>query len=261
MYSEEVVYKIFVERRIDEADDFGYNKAMINRKKGRIAMNVFDIMGPIMVGPSSSHTAGAVKIGFTARQLLREEIKQVKLYLHGSFLATGKGHGTDKALIAGLLGMKPDDEHIPDSFRYATEQGLNYEFAAIELRNAHPNSVLLKLEGVKGSKLELVASSVGGGAIMINKIDGVEADVCACYPTLIVNNEDKPGHVSLVTSVLCQKAVNIGTMRIYRDKRGGNAVMIIECDQEVPLEVIDVLRKAEGVKKVTYLSMEEKNEF
>lgn len=224
-------------------------------------MNVFDIMGPIMVGPSSSHTAGAVKIGFTARQLLREEIKQAKLYLHGSFLATGKGHGTDRALIAGLLGMKPDDEHIPDSFRYAGEKGLVYEFDGIELRNAHPNSVLLKLEGVSGNKLELVASSIGGGAIMINKIDGVEADISASYPTLIVNNEDKPGHVSMVTSVLSKKSVNIATMRIYRDKRGGNAVMIIECDQEVPLGVIDLLRSAEGVKKVTYLSMEEKNEF
>jgi len=226
-----------------------------------MAMNVFDIMGPIMVGPSSSHTAGAVRIGFTARQLLREEIKHVKLYLHGSFLATGKGHGTDKALIAGLLGMKPDDERIPYSFQYAKECGLDYEFLGIELRNAHPNSVLIKLEGIKGNKLELVASSVGGGAIMINKIDGVEADISGGYPTLIVNNEDKPGHVSMVTSVLSQKAVNIGTMRIYRDKRGGNAVMIIECDQEVPMEVIELLRKAEGVRKVTYLSMEEKNEF
>ena len=224
-------------------------------------MNVFDIMGPIMVGPSSSHTAGAAKIGFTARQLLREEIKQVKLYLHGSFLATGKGHGTDKALIAGLLGMKPDDDRIPDSFQYAKEQGLVYEFAGIELKNAHPNSVLLKLEGVKGNKLEIVASSIGGGSIMINQINGIQADVCACYPTLIVNNEDKPGHVSMVTSVLSHKAVNIGTMRIYRDKRGGNAVMIIECDQEVSLDVIETLRKAEGVRKVTYLSMEENNEF
>ena len=224
-------------------------------------MNVFDIMGPIMVGPSSSHTAGAAKIGFTARQLLREEIKQVKLYLHGSFLATGKGHGTDKALIAGLLGMKPDDNRIPESFQYAKEQGLVYEFAGIELKNAHPNSVLLKLEGVKGNKLEIVASSIGGGSIMINQINGIQADVCACYPTLIVNNEDKPGHVSMVTSVLSHKAVNIGTMRIYRDKRGGNAVMIIECDQEVSLDVIETLRKAEGVRKVTYLSMEENNEF
>ncbi len=224
-------------------------------------MNVFDIMGPIMVGPSSSHTAGAVRIGFTARQLLKEEIRNAKLYLHGSFLATGKGHGTDKALIAGLLGMKPDDERIPESFHYAKEKGLVFQFAGTQLRNAHPNSVLMKLEGVKGNKLELIASSVGGGAILINQIDGVEADISAGCPTLIVHNEDKPGHVSQVTSVLSRKAVNIGTMRIHRDKRGGNAVMIIECDQEVPADVLTLLREAEGVKKVTYLSMEEEHEF
>ncbi len=224
-------------------------------------MSVFDIMGPVMVGPSSSHTAGAVKIGFTARQLLREEIKYADLYLHGSFLATGKGHGTDKALIAGLLGMKPDDERIPTSFLIAEEKGMEYQFSAIELRNAHPNSVLLKLEGNHGGKLEVVASSIGGGMIMINKIDGVEANICACNPTLIVHNVDKPGHVSIVTSLLGQKAVNIATMHIYRDKRGGNAVMIIECDQEIPHEAMDGLRILEGVAKVTYLSMEEKNEF
>jgi L-serine dehydratase len=224
-------------------------------------MNVFDVMGPVMVGPSSSHTAGAVKIGYTARQLLREEIKYADLYLHGSFLATGKGHGTDKALIAGLLGMKTDDERIPTSFGIADQRGLEYRFSGIELRNAHPNSVLLKLVGIHGNKLEIVASSIGGGAIVINKIDGVEANICACYPTLIVNNVDQPGHVSLVTSLLGQRAVNIATMHIYRDKRGGNAVMIIECDQEVSLEAIDGLRKIEGVAKVTYLSMEEKNEF
>jgi L-serine dehydratase len=224
-------------------------------------MNVFDIMGPIMVGPSSSHTAGAVKIGHTARQLLREDIKLADIYLHGSFLATGKGHGTDKALIAGLLGMNPDDEKIPSSFLIAEEKGLTYRFSSIELKNAHPNSVLMKLQGANGGKLELVASSIGGGSIMINKIDGVEADICACYPTLIVHNVDKPGCVSMVTSILSQKAVNIATMRIYRDRRGGNAVMIIECDQEVPLEVLELLNKAEGVLKVTYLSMEEKNEF
>lgn len=224
-------------------------------------MNVFDIMGPVMVGPSSSHTAGAVKIGYTARQLLREEIKFAELFLHGSFLATGKGHGTDKALIAGLLGMKPDDERIPASFILAEEKGMVYHFSKIELRNAHPNSVLMKLEGVFGNKIEIVASSIGGGSIMINKIDGVTADICACYPTLIVHNVDKPGHVSLVTSILGSLSVNIATMHIYRDRRGGNAVMIIECDQEVPKKSIDLLKAAEGVMKVTYLSMEERNEF
>ncbi len=222
-------------------------------------MNVFDIMGPIMVGPSSSHTAGAAKIGFTARQILKEEVIMADIYLHGSFLATGKGHGTDKALIAGLLGMRPDDERIPSSFSLAALQGLKYRFSAIELRNAHPNSVLMILQGKKGARLELIASSIGGGQIMINQIDGVEADICACYPTLIVHNVDKPGHVSLVTSILSQNSVNIGTMRINRDRRGGNAVMIIECDQEVSEAALNLLRTASGVTRVTYLSMEEKN--
>ena len=171
------------------------------------------------------------------------------------------GHGTDKALIAGLLGLKPDDERIPTSFQLADEKGIGYRFSGIELRNAHPNSVLMKLEGMQGGRLEIVASSIGGGTIMINQIDGVVADICACYPTLIVHNVDQPGHVSLVTSILGKKAVNIATMRIYRDRRGGNAVMIIECDQEVSFDTIDLLKKTEGVNKVTYLSMEEKNEF
>lgn len=224
-------------------------------------MNIFDIIGPVMVGPSSSHTAGAVKIGFTCRQLLREEIQSAEIALHGSFLATGKGHGTDKALVAGLLGMKPDDERIPDSLQIAKEQGVQYSFSGIELRGAHPNTVLLKLKGKFGRELEVEASSIGGGQIIINKIDGLDANICACYPTLIVHNMDQPGHVSEVTSMLGHKSVNIATMQLYRDKRGGNAVMVIECDQEIPLEALDWLKKLEGVVKVTYLSMEENNEF
>lgn len=224
-------------------------------------MNIFDIIGPVMVGPSSSHTAGAVKIGFTARQLLREEISTADIFLHGSFLATGKGHGTDKALIAGLLGMKPDDERIPKSFQIADERGIKYSFSGIELRNVHPNTVMLKLKGICDRELEVVASSIGGGQIKICQIDGLDANICACYPTLIVHNIDQPGHVSEVTSMLGHKSVNIATMQLYRDKRGGNAVMVIENDQEVPLDAIEWLKKREGVVKVTYLSMEESNEF
>jgi L-serine dehydratase len=224
-------------------------------------MNVFDIMGPVMVGPSSSHTAGAVKIGYTARQLLRDEVNYVDIYLHGSFLATGKGHGTDKALIAGLLGMKTDDERIPISFSIADEKGMEYRFSGIELRNAHPNSVLMKLRGVHGNEIEITASSLGGGTIQINEIDKMTANICACYPTLIIHNVDKPGLVSLVTFILGHQAVNIATMHIYRDRRGGTAVMTIECDQEIPSDAIDALNKLEGVVKVTYLSMEENNEF
>lgn len=230
---------------------------MIIIRKVGYAVNVFDIMGPIMVGPSSSHTAGAVKIGYTARKLMREDIKEAKIYLHGSFLSTGKGHGTDKALIAGLLSMKPDDERIPDSFSFAKEMGLEHEFFGIDLRDAHPNSVMLRLVGVRGNRLELIASSIGGGSIVINQIDGVSVDITTSYPTLIIKNEDKPGHVSTVTSLLSKERINIATMQIHRDKRGGNAVMIIECDQEVPSEVLELLDKIEGVKKVTYIYLEE----
>ncbi|WP_010244392.1 L-serine ammonia-lyase, iron-sulfur-dependent subunit beta [Acetivibrio cellulolyticus] len=224
-------------------------------------MNIFDIIGPVMVGPSSSHTAGAVKIGFNARQLIMDEIQSVDILLHGSFLATGKGHGTDKALIAGLLGMKPDDERIPYSFQIADERDMKYSFSGIELKDAHPNTVMLKLKGVNGRELEVVAASLGGGTIKICQIDGLHANICATYPTLIVHNMDQPGHVSEVTSMLGHKSVNIAAMQLYRDKRGGNAVMVIECDQEVPLESLDWLRKLEGVVKVTYLSLEEDNEF
>lgn len=221
-------------------------------------MNLFDIVGPVMVGPSSSHTAGAVRIGYIARLLLNEEIQKAEIYLHGSFYATGKGHGTDRALIAGLLGMHPEDERIPNSFQIAKEQGMTFSFAGIELRDAHPNSVLMKLTGVNGRQLEIEAASIGGGRIKICKLDGLEANFCGDYPTLIVHNLDQPGHVAEVTSMLAHKSVNIATMQLYRDKRGGDAVMIIECDKEVPAESINWLEKLEGIRKVTYLSLTEK---
>lgn len=221
-------------------------------------MNLFDIVGPVMVGPSSSHTAGAVRIGYIARLLLNENIKKAEIYLHGSFWATGKGHGTDRALIAGLLGMHPEDERIPNSFQIAKEQGMTFSFAGIELRDAHPNSVLMKLTGTNGRELEIEAASIGGGRIKICKLDGLEANFCGDYPTLIVHNLDQPGHVAEVTSMLAHKSVNIATMQLYRDKRGGDAVMIIECDKEVPTESIKWLEKLEGIRKVTYLSLTEK---
>ena len=219
-------------------------------------MNIFDIMGPVMVGPSSSHTAGAVKIGLISRQLINEEIKNANIFLHGSFLATGKGHGTDKALIAGLLGMKPDDTRIPNSFSLAEERGMDFSFNGINLKDAHPNTVVLKLIGINGRELEIEASSIGGGQIKINKIDKLDANFCGDYPTLIVHNMDEPGHVMAVTSMLGHKMVNIATMQLYRHSKGGEAVMIIECDQEVPLEGIQWLKHQEGVIKVTYLSKE-----
>ena len=126
-------------------------------------MNLLDIIGPVMVGPSSSHTAGAVRIGRVSRKLLAEEVKEAKIYFHGSFLATGKGHGTDKALIAGLLGMQVDDPAIPDSFRIAEKRGMRFSLEGIDLGDVHPNSVKMNLTGISGRTLEVIAASIGGG--------------------------------------------------------------------------------------------------
>lgn len=220
-------------------------------------MNTFDIIGPVMVGPSSSHTAGAVRIGLIARKLLGEEVKSAEIGLYGSFLETGKGHGTRQAIVAGLLGMKPDDMNIPNSIKEAEEKGISLKFSEARLRDAHPNTAQLNLIGESGRSLEVVGESLGGSRINIAKIDGISTNFSGDYPTLVVHNLDQPGHVSEVTSMLAHKLVNIATMQLYRANRGGDAVMVIECDQEIPREGIEWLSKAEGVVKVTYLSMTE----
>ena len=220
-------------------------------------MNIFDIIGPVMVGPSSSHTAGAVKIGYVSRKLLGEPIKEVSILLYGSFLATGRGHGTDRAIVAGLLGMLPDDDRVPYSMEEAEKQNVKVTFGEATLKEAHPNSVVLQMKGKSGRELEVVAASLGGGRIKICMIDGLDANFTAEHPTLIVHNLDQPGHVAEVTSMLSHKAINIATMQLYRDGRGGNAVMILECDKEIPGEAIKWLEHLEGVNKVTYYSMEE----
>ena len=145
-------------------------------------MDIFDLIGPIMVGPSSSHTAGAVRIGLAGRKLLGEQPKKAVLYLHGSFAATGLGHGTDRALIAGLLGMTPDDGRIPMSFELAEKAGMEFEFGVKNLRGAHPNSVLAELTGQSGKKLSLTAASIGGGRIQIRNLDGMSLCFSAEQP-------------------------------------------------------------------------------
>ncbi len=218
-------------------------------------MNLFDVVGPVMVGPSSSHTAGAVRIGNVSRKLLGEEVQKAEIGLHGSFLATGSGHGTDRALIAGLLGLSVDDDRIADSFSLAREQGMEFHFSGIDLgEEAHPNSARLVLTSRSGRELEIVGVSVGGGRIVIRELDGLQANFSGDYPTLVVHNEDQPGHVAEVTSMLQHKSVNIATMQLYRSGRGGHAVMVLECDQEIPRESVRWLEHLEGVEKVTYYS-------
>lgn len=220
-------------------------------------MNIFDIIGPVMVGPSSSHTAGAVKIGYVARKLMGEPIAKVEILLHGSFLATGRGHGTNIALVAGLLGMKTDDKRIPNSFAIATEQGMEYSFGEIDLKNAHPNAVMLKLTGVSGKYTEIVGESIGGSLINISSIDGQEANFSGDYPTLIIYNKDLPGKLAQVTTELARRQINVATMKLNRSVRGEDAIMIIECDDEVWEDGIEWFRQLDGVNKVTYYSLED----
>lgn len=220
-------------------------------------MAIFDIIGPVMVGPSSSHTAGACRIGYIARKLLGEDPKEIRANLYGSFLTTGTGHGTDRAIVAGLLGMKLDDMRIPRSIEIAKERGVKVLFGEAKLKEAHPNSVQLTLTGNSGNTMELIGQSIGGGRINIAEIDGIATNFSGEYPTLIVNNEDKPGLVAQVASMLSNQGVNVATMQLYRNQRDGMAVMVLECDQQIPRSGIEKLRASEGVTKVTYLNPED----
>ncbi len=210
-----------------------------------------------MVGPSSSHTAGAARIGLIARRLLGAAPVSAELLLHGSFAATGSGHGTDRALVAGLLGMTPDDPRLPRAFALAEEAGMAVKVGTVSLRGAHPNTVLLRVADGSGRVLEVNASSLGGGRVRVNAIDGLEASFTGELPTLIIRNEDRPGAVAEVSAALSERGVNIAAMQLYRNMRGGLAVMVIESDQPIPPAVVEHLRQSPGIVRVTYMNMED----
>lgn len=220
--------------------------------------SIFDILGPVMVGPSSSHTAGAVRIGLIARQLFGKQPDKATVYLHGSFAATGKGHGTDRALIAGLLGMKPDDLRIPESFEIAKEMGMEFVMEPKELRDAHPNTAKIIMEAEGSKTLEIQAFSIGGGRIRVSMLDGMEVNFSGETNTLIVKNQDQPGCITDVSTVLNLCGINIATMQVFRSKRGGTAVMVVETDQVVPKNALEMLEGRTGILKVTFLNVNEK---
>lgn len=155
------------------------------------------------------------------------------------------------------MGMKPDAYRIPNSIEIAKERGIKLSFGEAALKEGHPNSALLRLKGESGKTLEIIGESLGGGRINIAQIDGIETNFSGENPTLIVHNLDQPGHVSEVTAMLAHKSVNIATMQLYRSGKGGRAVMVVECDQEIPEEGIRWLERVEGILKVTYLKKAE----
>ena len=208
-------------------------------RKGRLSpMRLFDVLGPVMIGPSSSHTAGAAKIGYTAQKLLGEVPAQADIGLYGSFATTGKGHGTDRALVSGLL----------------------FSIHPVELRSAHPNTAVLTLTSRTGRQLSLKAASVGGGRIRVTEIDGVPADFGGDSNTLIIHNEDTPGCIAEVTMALALRRINIASMQVFRAAAGGYAVMVLECDSHIPHALERQLAVMPGLLKVTCLNVDEPEE-
>lgn len=200
-------------------------------------MDVFDIIGPIMVGPSSSHTAGAARIGKIARNLLGQEPVEAIIELHGSFAQTYKGHGTDRAIIGGLLGFEPDDLRIRDSLAMAAQKGLSYTIRKVNLKDAHPNTARITVSDYSGNTVVVTASSVGGGNIVVKDINGLEVDFTGRSHTIVIPHRDAPGVVAAVTGLLSSNHINIGEMKVYRKRRGGDAIMIIEVDQAVSQDI------------------------
>lgn len=216
-------------------------------------MNVFDIIGPIMIGPSSSHTAGAVRLGRVAWKILGERAVKADIQLSGSFAQTYRGHGTDKALIAGIMGMHTDDERIRRSLELAQQSGLDFQFHPTDLPGAHPNTARISLIGENGARAVVQGASIGGGNILVSQINGMEVSFTGQYNTLLVLHYDKPGTIAAVTNFMAYSEVNIGNFRLSRPKKGGEAVMTIEVDGDVSDALISSLRILPNVINVVLI--------
>ena len=213
-------------------------------------MDLFDIIGPVMIGPSSSHTAGAARIGFAARELLGDEVARAEITLHGSFADTYRGHGTDRALIAGLMGMSVDDPRLRDSLELAAEAGMDYSFSTTELPDAHPNTAIIRVTGKSGVIISVQASSVGGGAIRIDRIDDMAVSFRVSQDTIVIRHRDTPGVIAAVSAGIARHGVNIATMQVFRTCEGGEAIMAIEVDAPVSDELKSELMQGDHVHMV-----------
>ena len=216
-------------------------------------MNVFDIIGPIMIGPSSSHTAGAVRLGQIARKILGEDVVQARTELSGSFARTYRGHGTDKAIIAGIMGMQADDPRIRFSPEIAKQEGIQVEITEGEIENAHPNTVEIALKGTSGQNISLRGSSIGGGNILVTRLNGMEVSLTGQNATLIILHKDAPGTIASVTDLISDYGANICNFRLARKSKGGQAVMTIETDGNFEEELNEEIRKLPNIYCSTIL--------
>ena len=206
-------------------------------------ISVFDVLGPNMVGPSSSHTAGAVAIANVPHKMLAPPLKKVDFTLYGSFAETYHGHGTDRALLGGIMGFSTDDLRIRDSFRIANERGLTFSFTPNEVETeVHPNTVDIRMENAAGQVMTVRGESLGGGKMHIVRINGVRVDFSGEYASVVVIQQDKPGVVAHLTKVLSDRNVNIAFMRLFREGKGDTAYSIIESDGTLPEGIDEELR-------------------
>lgn len=211
---------------------------------------IFDITGPISIGPSSSHTAGACRLGNAAREILGQQVAAVGIHLYGSFAETLCGNGTDRALVGGLLGIAPDDESLADAFEYAKNEGLAYKFVIQNDTLGNANMVLFDMTGDKGLQLNVRGASIGGGSIIIDQIGSTNLRISLKYNTLVVDHMDKLGAVLGVSEVLAEHAINIASMNLYRQGKRGRAFMILETDQEIGQDILNKIDRIEDMKTV-----------
>jgi L-serine dehydratase len=205
-------------------------------------VSLFDILGPVMIGPSSSHTAGACRLGLMARAIVGGTPERARIALHGSFAATGEGHGTHRAIVGGLIGIVPDDLRLRTAYDEAKAAGFDWDFTEVDLgEDAHPNTAIFQLE--RGAeRVKVRGASVGGGRIEITEVDDFPVSLSGSYHTLVVLARDEPGTIMTITGMLAADSINLATMRVDRTGRLKDALMTIEADAPIPDHVLDELR-------------------
>ena len=217
-------------------------------------ISLLDVVGPVMIGPSSSHTAGAAKLAKTARLISDKPFKKVSFGLGGSFASTYRGHFTDFALVAGALGMSEDDENLGHSFEIANEKGVEFDFYPTEIPSVYENTARITFYGEDG-EFFVEGASLGGGRILVTNINGLACELTATSPTVIVQQQDVKGVVSDVSTILAFNNINIGVMKVSRTSRGDKAFCVIECDDIIPENVIDELRQVNNVLSVVVVNI------
>ncbi|ASE34413.1 L-serine ammonia-lyase, iron-sulfur-dependent subunit beta [Mammaliicoccus sciuri] len=214
--------------------------------------SVFDIIGPVMVGPSSSHTAGAVRIGLIARGLFDGKPEHIDIYLYGSFMETYKGHGTDVALVGGILGYDTDDDRIKTSLQDAEQQQIDVNFIEMFEERSHPNTAIINMRN-KEMEISVEGISIGGGKVEIVAINGFQIAISGNYPALLVFHKDTFGTIGKVTNVFGDYRINVGSMQVARKEKGELALMTCELDDDIPQEVLNKIKEIDGVQTVTLM--------